>query len=451
MPKAGESGAAGPARALLALPRMRSPPGLLVALVFLGSCSGEVGPADPQLAGGDGDSDVDSDSDADPPRRQGPCRTFDLAALDSCCDEGEAHCVPLGTYPEELEAQGAPCGESGVCMPDVVIIGGEGYSAPPCVSIGDAEGVCVSVCVPEVRENGSILPQATCADSEKCVPCVNPLTGEDTGVCGQTLTCGDGSGGEGEGEGEPEPEWSCENPPSEPVIDPTIFPACCDGAHCVPEALVPGEEAALLGACGDDGAGKCVPDSAIVSNGFFTAPTCVSVAGSEGRCLSRCLPDVAAQAANLPQATCVATEVCVPCCDPFTGQASGACEAGCDVGPAAECTGVPAFPTCCEDSSGHCIPGDMVPDDQEENLDECDTQDGSTAFCVPDVMQDPNFAGARCFGEQLFGDGYDGVCLPDCLDIPLAFTMDEADCPANYLCVPCTNPLTGEPSGAPGC
>lgn len=434
--------------------RLSSSTLLAVIFVLVASCgSGQVGPGG-DTPGGDGDSDidVDSDGDGDGPGHDGPCPTFDLADLDSCCEDGEAHCVPAGTYPAELEAQADPCGESGVCLPDVVIAGGEGYAAPSCVSIGDAEGVCVSICVPEVRVNGGILPQATCAASEKCVPCINPLTDEDTGVCGQVLTCGGGGEGEGEGEGEPPPEWSCENPPTEPVIDPAIFPSCCDGAHCVPDALVPADQAAQLGPCGEaDDAGLCVPDAAIASQGFFTAATCSSIAGSEGRCLSTCLPDVAAQAANLPQSTCAASERCAPCCDPFTGQDSGACSAGCDVGPATACTGVPAFPTCCDDDSGHCIPGEIVPDEQEENLAECETADGSASFCVPDIMQDPAFAGAPCVGEPLFLDPYDGVCLPECLDIPLSFTMDQGECPDTFLCVPCTNPLTGEPSGAPGC
>lgn len=416
----------------------------------LGSCSAELGAADPGGGGreGDGDSDVDSDADGDPPRGGGPCRTFDLAALDPCCEDGEAHCVPTGTYPAELEAQAEACGETGVCMPDVIIEGGEGYAAPPCLSIGDAEGVCVSICVPEVRANEGILPQSTCGATEKCVPCINPITNEDTGVCGQTLTCGDGGGGEGEGEGEPAPEYTCDNPPVEPVIDPAVFPGCCDGAHCVPGALVPADQAEMLATCGDGDAGRCVPDIFIETNGIFTAPTCVSIASSEGRCLSACLPDVAAQAANLPQATCAATERCVPCCDPFTGEASGACGQSCDPGPAAECTGVPAFPACCDDGSGHCIPGEMVPDEQEDNLEECDDE---ASFCVPDVMQDPNFAGMPCVGERILGGTYDGVCLPECLDLPLEFTMDEAGCQPGYLCVPCENPLTGEPSGAPGC
>ncbi|MBI2895648.1 MAG: hypothetical protein HYY06_18975 [Deltaproteobacteria bacterium] len=433
---------------------------LALALVLAACGDAEFGATGPGQNGDDdddswGDDGAEGEGEAEGEDEPISCPDFDLASLEGCCDDGEAHCVPRGSYPSLLEDAAEPCGD-GVCIPDAVIVGGNGYTPPSCASIGDAAGVCVSICVPEVRANMGILPVDTCGASERCVPCVNPLTNEDTGVC-NTLTCDEG-GGEGEGEGEPPPEYTCENPPTEPVVDPALFGACCEGAHCVPNALVPADQAAMLASCDDD-AGRCIPDELIETSGIYTAPTCSSIVGLEGRCMSTCIPDIQAQASLLPQSTCEATQRCVPCCDPFTGEETGACSIGCDAGPAAACTGVPAFPTCCDDDSGHCVPAELVPDDQEDNLDECESPEGDddddddapAMLCIPDVMRDPAFAGVRCVGQQLFGGDYDGVCLPDCLDIPFDFTMDEADCVEGYVCVPCTNPLTGEPSGAPGC
>ena len=65
-------------------------------------------------------------------------------------------------------------------------------------------------------------------------------------------------------------------------------------------------------------------------------------------------------------------------------------------------------------------------------------------------MQDPAFAGAACQGDGFLG-GYAGVCLPLCLNIPMSFMLDQADCAESYVCAPCSNPLTGEATGAPGC
>lgn len=175
--------------------------------------------------------------------------------------------------------------------------------------------------------------------------------------------------------------------------------------------------------------------------------------------MSTCLPQIGEQAAMLPQDTCAATERCAPCCDPFTGEETGACSQSCDTGPAAAC-GAPAFETCCDDASGHCIPTEMLPEEAKEGLNPCGDGGGgdewgadggeAASYCVPDVMQDPNFAGAACQGSGLLG-GYAGVCLPRCLNIPMSFMLDQADCAETYVCAPCDNPLTGEATGAPGC
>src|SRR6185503_16226939 len=81
-----------------------------------------------------------------------------------------------------------------------------------------------------------------------------------------------------------------------PIYDPNTFAACsptCSGAHCAPTAIVPSGLQSLLGACPG---GFCAPDPIIAAAGQFIPNTCTSIAGAEGRCLSTCLPGVAAAA-----------------------------------------------------------------------------------------------------------------------------------------------------------
>jgi hypothetical protein len=80
-----------------------------------------------------------------------------------------------------------------------------------------------------------------------------------------------------------------------PIYDPSSFDACspsCGGAHCVPSEIVPSGIQSLLASCTD---GLCAPDPIIAAAGQFVPNTCTSIAGAEGRCLSTCLPAVAAR------------------------------------------------------------------------------------------------------------------------------------------------------------
>ena len=97
---------------------------------------------------------------------------------------------------------------------------------------------------------------------------------------------------------------------------------------------------------------KCVPDDFIRTGGDYVPPTCSSVAGAEGRCLSKALPEVKSQATLLPRATCDADELCVPCFNPLDRSDTGACHLSCDPGPTNGPTGLPA---CC-DGRGTCVP-----------------------------------------------------------------------------------------------
>ena len=168
--------------------------------------------------------------------------------------------------------------------------------------------------------------------------------------------------------------------------------------------------------------------------------------GLEGRCTSICVPAVAEQAEFLPQDVCPANQLCSPCCDPFSGESTGACSTtDCDPGPAEAC-GEPAFPVCCADGQGHCVAPDLVPEDKVSYMKECDGGN----LCVPDAMQDLSYQGAPCVGFMwLGGEYYQGVCLPQCLVLP-EFFIDENACPAHHTCVPCTDPFGGS-TGAPGC
>jgi hypothetical protein len=245
----------------------------------------------------------------------------------------------------------------------------------------------------------------------------------------------------------PEP-FSCDNMPTEPVIDASIFPPCCDGAHCVPKNLVPADLHSALIACPDNPETLCIPDEFIEFNSFFVPPTCTVPGNLEGRCLSACLPIVADSIDKLTQADCVGNTRCVPCCDPLTGESLGACDVGCDTGPE---TGVCtiAFKTCCKDNQGHCIPTEMIPEEFKDNLND----DGCDAgyLCLPDVFQDDDFKPSACSGEIPFGPSYTGVCLPKCIDITLDDLIWSGSCGSNDDCVPCKDPLSGEPTGAPGC
>lgn len=232
------------------------------------------------------------------------------------------------------------------------------------------------------------------------------------------------------------------------VLDPgtlPVCPMCAGGARCVPSNLIPPESAAQLGDCDADH--KCVPDDFIKSGGDFIATTCTSVAGGEGRCLSECLPDIAAQAALLPVDTCPEFQRCAPCYDPITGEETGACALSCDPGP----TSPPVtLPSCCM-GIGTCVPKALVPPEQAASLpqDSC-PKDTNDYVCAPTAfITDPSYMPDACLTESLIGGGEPGVCLPECLITGIeGALLGQSTCAAGWKCAPCTNPITGQPTGA---
>jgi hypothetical protein len=297
---------------------------------------------------------------------------------------------------------------------------------------------------------GAALLVAACGDDPNIGP-VSPNDGTGSGAGGSGAggpTTGSGAGtGTGTGTGTTPPEEECPHE-GEDVLDPSalpVCPSCAGGARCLPNALIPADNLEQLGAC--DGESSCVPDEFIRTGGNFIATTCTSIAGAEGRCLSECLPDVAEKAANLPVDICGEFNRCVPCFDPLSGEETGACALSCDPGASEPPV---TLPKCC-DGIGTCVPKSAVPPEQAESLpqDEC-PEDASEFVCAPDVyINDPGYTPTSCETDGLFGGGEAGVCVPDCLVTGIQGALvGQSTCQDDWKCAPCTNPLTGEPTGA---
>jgi hypothetical protein len=339
-------------------------------------------------------------------------------------------------------------------VPDTLIRSNGGKPAA-CKSLNMAEGVCLSVCVPQVAKYQALLPQDTCAEDERCAPCVSPLDNMPTGACNigsQPLTPSSCDPAEPAPSTNPTPS----TPPAPamcphtgpPILDPNTLPSCGAGAHCLAEALVPAAMKGKLAACAT---GLCVPDTFIVSGGNFIPPTCKSVGDAEGRCLNVALPDVAKQAASLPQSSCATFEKCVPCYQPLDGVETGACRLSCDPGPQQPKV---VFTDCCEmegKTYGKCVPLQSIPDAEEKNLDDEDCVEGAQ-LCVPTEMLAPTFKPPTCTADNFLVGEYTGVCLSECLEFGIqGIAISRGSCDDLHKCAPCINPLTKEPTGAPGC
>jgi hypothetical protein len=262
-------------------------------------------------------------------------------------------------------------------------------------------------------------------------------------------------------------EAGCETKSLE-AQDPAKLPkcACEDGgeARCVPKSKIPASFASKLEGC-DDGAGLCVPDK-LVKSGGQAPKTCESIVG-DGRCMSLCVPDVAAKKNVLNRGKkneCDANELCVPCINPLEGnKPTGVCDIGkkktCDQGtgstPSSAGGGgggeacpyngppidVAMFEKCGE--GGRCVPTEAVSEAQRSRLSPC-----AKGLCAPEksVAKKGLHLPATC---QSVG-GAEGRCLSKVIkDIAAkASTLPQANCDANEVCAPCFSPIDGSDTGA---
>ncbi len=325
---------------------------------------------------------------------------------------------------------------------------GEGEACSPCEFFGN-DAICLDRNLPPVVAaledplQGPALEQGASAcglPSEVCLPCVNPVTGQNTGACEIGPALCQGPGGES----------TCESPKA--IIDPTVFEECEVGGRCVEKNIVESTSPGAtdrLPACSQVADGVCVPEDALRYAGAYT-PTSCSIGGPsglEGRCLpSFVIPEESFdRIANLPKdPICGAEELCAPCFDPLTGEDTGACSVSkCD----APVDTTPGFDTCLE-GRGQCVSPSIIlamnPEQSTDNLRQRDCD--SEAVCVPNRL----LAQPTVYQECTATFSGRGTCLDvDVLEVPLSGLFAQAECPMEEKCVPCQT--LGQPTGAPGC
>jgi hypothetical protein len=377
------------------------------------------------------------------------CTSQSLSGLDAsslakcaCRSGGSALCVPKNAIPSSFASKLEAC-DDGVCIPEKLVESG-GAAPKTCKSIA-GEGRCMSLCVPDVAKKKDLLNRGKsdeCDEEERCVPCTNPLDGnKPTGVCdiGKAKVCKSNGGGDDDDDGD---GATC--PYKGEPIDVSGFPACGTGGRCVPEDAVSPAQRPSLERCAK---GLCAPEKSVKARGMHLPTTCRSIAGAEGRCLSKVIKDIAAKADRLSQDKCDANELCAPCFDPTDGKETGACSSvTCDA-PKEQ---PKSFPLCCE-GKGRCVPEASVTDpDQKEKLEpkECT---GAAELCAPaeDVTRAPGSKRQSCTGTmRLLGSAYTGACVSNCLALGIrGIFIEQGSCDAEHTCAPCVDPL-GRNTGA---
>jgi hypothetical protein len=368
---------------------------------------------------------------------------LDPTTIPACTCAG-TRCMPSGRVPPAQRMRLAPC-TGGFCVPEPYIRAANNYVPRRCTAFGGLVGACISRCVPMVAAQTDILTRGVCDEGELCAPCYDPQNRNmPTGACEVPPNCGDG------GFPPQPPPLMCPHTGPD-VINANLIPPCaCAGTRCMPAARVPMSQRGMLSVCPG---GYCVPDDFVRTANNFVPPTCRPFAGmGEGRCLSRCLPTVASQAAMLSQSTCTATQVCVPCFDPRTMASTMACNQSCDPGPREPPF---RFQDCCG-GRAKCVPAMSVPSAQRDSLTAMTCPSGF--LCAPNENLDPTHRPVACRATPnripILGQlpAYSGFCVSTCVNRSFFERLGttQGTCPSGFFCGPCRRPLGGA-TGVPGC
>jgi hypothetical protein len=221
---------------------------------------------------------------------------IDVTRLRPCTPD--AHCVEaavLRSAGQSAIERLAHCpGSDLYCVPDLFLRTGGKFLVKTCRSLYGNEGRCMSLALPRVAETASRLPRDSCAETERCAPCTNPVDGNATIAC----------------------KLSCDRGPTEP---PRLFAMCCENrGRCVPSDLVPVQSRVHVRprSCDQVASGLlCVPLEQLEPS-QYPVSTCEArtlLAGSyRGVCLSNCL-EFGWDSLGLGRGSCSDGYRCVPC------------------------------------------------------------------------------------------------------------------------------------------
>jgi hypothetical protein len=207
---------------------------------------------------------------------------------------------------------------------------------------------------------------------------------------------------------------------------------CCHALGiCVTNGDLSSDQRALLqrDSCMDERE-LCSP-VALLDKQPFVPKTCHSVLNAEGRCLPDCVSNLASQAARLPRDVCDTHELCAPCFDPITGNATGSCSLGADPGPRES---PQLFVSCCgegKDGTALCVPQSYVPAGKTLPQASC----AADLRCLPrSQVLDPNARLPTCTTE-VRGPG---VCVAQCIaNAAGPIVTVQSTCAAGEVCYPC--------------
>jgi hypothetical protein len=226
--------------------------------------------------------------------------------------------------------------------------------------------------------------------------------------------------------------------PYDPPEEDMTPASCCGGAGtCVPSDFMPDELASQLDgeACGSE-ALVCAPNSLLFEPDAMPV-SCRAPGDLEGRCLSTCLPSVAAQADRLDQRGCDRDERCVPCFDPLTGADTEACRVSGDA-PAEKAR---TYQSCCGapgEALGTCVPLELLSSTQIDALPVESCREPGTR-CVPSSLLDGSQGPEACDARDLLGASSQGACMAQCfLPLTARFLSTQASCAGGERCIACT-------------
>lgn len=197
----------------------------------------------------------------------------DILAGLSLCDDGTSYCVP-----------------------DIIVRTGGLWLPKTCTSFSNAEGRCYPLFGP-VKVQEKNLPRDVCPESERCIPCFDPYTGERLPTC----------------------DTPCDPGPTKP---PVVFAACLSGqGRCVPQTVVGDGIRESLSFRRDTCTGEeiCAPQSLLDRK---SPPTkCETTGGlaakkGPGVCVENVFSTVikvGGGVAGVKQSTCANGFVCMPC------------------------------------------------------------------------------------------------------------------------------------------